>query len=42
MIGYRHNDTEYLSETINVITGEVIESSMTRFCWNSLILDRML
>ena len=39
MIGYQHNDTEYLSETINVITGEVIESSMTRFCWNSLILD---
>lgn len=39
MIGYQHNDTEYLSETINVITGEVIESSRTRFCWNSLILD---
>lgn len=39
MIGYRHNDAEYLTETVNVETGEVVESGLTRLCWNSLCLD---
>ena len=39
MIGYQHNDAEYLTETVNVETGEVVESGQTRFCWNSLHLD---
>lgn len=39
MLEYQHNDMEYLIEKVNTETNEVLESGMTRFCWNSLSLD---
>lgn len=39
MIGYRHNEAEYLCETINISTGTVISSENTHFSWNSLEID---
>ena len=39
MIGYRHNDAEYLCETINISTGAVISSENTHLSWNSLEID---
>lgn len=39
MIGYQHNDAEYLSETINIATGEIAKSEKIKLCWNSFVID---
>lgn len=39
MIGYRHNEAEYLCETIDISTGNVRSSENTLFTWNSLEID---
>lgn len=39
MIDYRHNNTNYLAETIDVNSGRVIYSNLIPFEWNSLDID---
>lgn len=39
MIGYRHNEKEYLCETIDISTGRVISSCDKFFTWNSFEID---
>ena len=39
MIGYRHNESEYLCETIDISTSNVISSENLLFSWNSLEVD---
>lgn len=39
MIGYRHNNANYLAETININSGSVIHSELISFEWNSLDID---
>lgn len=39
MIGYSHNEAEYLCETIDISAGNVISSENILFSWNSLEID---
>lgn len=39
MIGYRHNEAEYLCETIDIPTGNIVSSENVFFSWNSLDID---
>lgn len=39
MIGYEHNEQEYLCETIDIQTGNVLNSESIPFVWNSLKID---
>jgi hypothetical protein len=39
MIGYRHNEAEYVSELINIPTGDVLTTDVVQLSWNSLDID---
>lgn len=39
MIGYAHNENEYLCETIDIQTGDILDSEYIVFTWNSLEID---
>lgn len=39
MIDYQHNEEEYVSEIVNVETGDLLSSTNVFFTWNSLSID---
>lgn len=39
MIGYRHNEEEYICETVDVSTDRIIDRESVFFSWNSLEID---